>query len=128
MHDTHEAPGGSSHQNQLPRADFSTEGSSGLHHKEYGTIGGNLVTASPAGDTLPPLYVLRTKVELTTKDSSRVVALVISSKGRGQQFWLQGKSCRPFEFGKPLAFTSIFTKRSDSERHSLLPLPVWQGC
>jgi CO/xanthine dehydrogenase FAD-binding subunit len=29
-----------------------------------GTIGGNIITASPAGDTLPPLYVLGAEVEL----------------------------------------------------------------
>ncbi|MBF0527328.1 MAG: xanthine dehydrogenase family protein subunit M [Deltaproteobacteria bacterium] len=32
--------------------------------RNMGTIGGNLVTASPAGDTLPPLYVLDAEVEV----------------------------------------------------------------
>ncbi len=38
--------------------------------RNMGTIGGNIVTASPAGDTLPPLYVLDAEVELSKRDSS----------------------------------------------------------
>ena len=34
------------------------------HIRRMGTIGGNIVTASPAGDTLPPLHVLGAQVEL----------------------------------------------------------------
>lgn len=39
--------------------------------RNMGTIGGNICTASPAGDTLPPLYVLGAEVELRKKDGSR---------------------------------------------------------
>jgi len=39
--------------------------------RNMGTIGGNICTASPAGDTLPPLYVLDAQVELRTKDATR---------------------------------------------------------
>jgi CO/xanthine dehydrogenase FAD-binding subunit len=39
--------------------------------RHMGTIGGNLVTASPAGDCLPPLYVLGASVELRTANSLR---------------------------------------------------------
>ncbi len=34
------------------------------HIRRMGTLGGNIVTASPAGDTLPPLQVLGAEVEL----------------------------------------------------------------
>ncbi len=34
------------------------------HIRRMGTLGGNIVTASPAGDTLPPLYVLGAEVAL----------------------------------------------------------------
>lgn len=39
--------------------------------RRMGTIGGNIVTASPAGDTLPPLYALDAEVELRTAHSGR---------------------------------------------------------
>jgi xanthine dehydrogenase FAD-binding subunit len=52
--------------------------------RNMGTIGGNIVTASPAGDTLPPLYVLRAEIELKKKDSSRRLPLRDFIKGPGE--------------------------------------------
>jgi CO/xanthine dehydrogenase FAD-binding subunit len=43
--------------------------------RSRGTIGGNLGTASPAGDALPPLLVERAEVELASSHSSRRVPL-----------------------------------------------------
>jgi CO/xanthine dehydrogenase FAD-binding subunit len=43
--------------------------------RNRGTIGGNLGTASPAGDALPPLLVYRAEVELASTGGSRVVPL-----------------------------------------------------
>jgi xanthine dehydrogenase FAD-binding subunit len=43
--------------------------------RNMGTIGGNLCTASPAADTLPPLYVLEAEVEIWSKNASRRMAL-----------------------------------------------------
>ncbi len=43
--------------------------------RNMGTIGGNICTASPAGDVLPPLYVLGAQVELRKKDGSRRVPI-----------------------------------------------------
>ena len=39
--------------------------------RHMATIGGNIVTASPAGDLLPPLYVLDAEVELRREDRCR---------------------------------------------------------
>ena len=39
--------------------------------RNMGTIGGNICTASPAGDTLPPLYALEAEVELRSKEGMR---------------------------------------------------------
>jgi CO/xanthine dehydrogenase FAD-binding subunit len=36
------------------------------HIRNMGTIGGNIATASPAGDTLPPLYALGAGVEIVS--------------------------------------------------------------
>jgi xanthine dehydrogenase small subunit len=39
--------------------------------RNMGTIGGNICTASPAGDTLPPLYVMDGQVEIRSRGYSR---------------------------------------------------------
>lgn len=43
--------------------------------RNMGTIGGNMVNASPAGDTLPPLYVLGAEVEIESRVSTRRVPI-----------------------------------------------------
>ncbi len=43
--------------------------------RNMGTIGGNICTASPAGDTLPPLYILQAEVELRTRETIRFVPI-----------------------------------------------------
>ncbi|RJR25285.1 MAG: xanthine dehydrogenase family protein subunit M [Desulfobacteraceae bacterium] len=45
------------------------------HIRNMGTIGGNIVTASPAGDTLPPLYVLSARVLISGREESREVPI-----------------------------------------------------
>jgi CO/xanthine dehydrogenase FAD-binding subunit len=59
--------------------------------RNMGTIGGNIVTASPAGDTLPPLYVLRAELELKTKDSCRRIAIKDFIKGPGETNFFPGE-------------------------------------
>jgi len=43
--------------------------------RHMGTIGGNICTASPAGDTLPPLYILKAEVELRTRGGCRTLPI-----------------------------------------------------
>lgn len=43
--------------------------------RQMGTIGGNICNASPAGDTLPPLYVLQAEIEIKSSHSSRTLLL-----------------------------------------------------
>jgi len=43
--------------------------------RNRGTIGGNIVNASPAADLLPPLIALKAEVELTSKKGKRVFFL-----------------------------------------------------
>jgi CO/xanthine dehydrogenase FAD-binding subunit len=49
-----------------------------------GTLGGNVVSASPAGDTLPPLYVLGAEVELQTLSQKRRISITDFIQGPGQ--------------------------------------------
>lgn len=51
--------------------------------RNMGTIGGNICTASPAGDTLPPLYVLQAEVELRTRETSRFLPINAFITGPG---------------------------------------------
>jgi len=43
--------------------------------RNMGTLGGNICTASPAGDTLPPLLVLGAEVELASATKTRLLPL-----------------------------------------------------
>lgn len=52
--------------------------------RHMGTIGGNICTASPAGDTLPPLYVLQAQLELTSRRGSRKMAIGDFIQGPGK--------------------------------------------
>lgn len=53
------------------------------HIRNMGTIGGNIVTASPAGDTLPPLYVLGADVEIMGTETTRRLPLKDFISGPG---------------------------------------------
>jgi CO/xanthine dehydrogenase FAD-binding subunit len=44
--------------------------------RNRGTVGGNLGTASPAGDALPPLYVSDAEVELASTNGTRRIPVV----------------------------------------------------
>ena len=59
--------------------------------RNMGTIGGNIVTASPAGDSLPPLYVLRAELELKKRNSSRRVAIGEFIRGPGETILTPGE-------------------------------------
>ena len=43
--------------------------------RNRGTIGGNIANASPAGDTLPPLYILNAEIELTSESKTRKIPI-----------------------------------------------------
>jgi CO/xanthine dehydrogenase FAD-binding subunit len=57
-------------------------GSPPIRHQ--GTIGGNIGTASPAGDTLGPLYALRAEVELRTRETARCLPIQDFIQGPGR--------------------------------------------
>ncbi|MFH1080560.1 MAG: xanthine dehydrogenase family protein subunit M [Pseudomonadota bacterium] len=52
--------------------------------RNMGTIGGNICSASPAGDTLPPLYALDAEVELRSRDTIRAMPLCEFITGPGE--------------------------------------------
>ncbi len=68
------------HTHSLLKEALSIMASPAIRH--IGTIGGNIANASPAGDTLPVLYVLNTKIVVKSLDSERTIPIndfIISS-------------------------------------------------
>lgn len=59
--------------------------------RNMGTLGGNLCTASPAGDCLPPLTVLGAEVELASAAGTRRLALPEFLLGPGRTALLPGE-------------------------------------
>jgi xanthine dehydrogenase FAD-binding subunit len=52
--------------------------------RNMGTVGGNICSASPAGDTLPPLYALQAEVELRSRTRDRRLPIREFIHGPGQ--------------------------------------------
>lgn len=52
--------------------------------RNRGTIGGNLVNASPAGDTIPPLYVLDAEILVASIQGSRWIKIIDFFLGPGK--------------------------------------------
>lgn len=52
--------------------------------RNMGTLGGNLVTASPAGDSLPPLYVMDARVVLVSARGERILPVSDFIEGPGR--------------------------------------------
>lgn len=59
--------------------------------RRMGTLGGNLCTASPAGDALPPLYAHGAEVELTSAKGSRRLPVSEFIVGPGQTGLAKGE-------------------------------------
>ncbi|NLY40267.1 MAG: xanthine dehydrogenase family protein subunit M [Desulfovibrionales bacterium] len=52
--------------------------------RNMATLGGNICTASPAGDSLPPLYLLDARIELVSRTGTRSVPIASFIHGPGQ--------------------------------------------
>jgi len=52
--------------------------------RHMGTIGGNVANASPAGDTLPPLYILDAEVEIWSRGGSHTLPITQFIQGPGK--------------------------------------------
>ncbi len=59
--------------------------------RNMGTIGGNICTASPAGDCLPPLYVLGAELEILSARGQRRIALEDFILGPGKTRLQEGE-------------------------------------
>ena len=59
--------------------------------RNRGTIGGNIANASPAGDSLPPLFVLEAEIEIAGMNYSRIVPIKDFFKGPGKSVLTDGE-------------------------------------
>ena len=93
---------------QLPvlRLALSTIGAPAI--REMGTIGGNVANASPAGDSLIPLYLLEARVNLVGPEGERSLPMEDFILGPGKTALRPGEIIRslwiPFPEGKPLPY------------------------
>jgi len=69
--------------------------------RNMGTIGGNICTASPAGDTLPPLYILQAEVELRCRDDARILPIREFITGPGETQLQKGEVLTGIQVKKP---------------------------
>ena len=81
---------------------LSTLGSPPVRHA--GTIGGNLGTASPAGDSLPPLYCLDARIHIVSRSGPRTVEIDRFIRGPGETDLKPGELILGVEAPKPSGF------------------------
>ena len=72
--------------------------------RNMGTIGGNICTASPAGDTLPPLYILQAEVELCSRDDVRILPIREFITGPGETQLRKGEILKGVVVKKPVGY------------------------
>ncbi len=88
------------------RTSLSSIGSPAI--RAMGTIGGNVVNASPAGDSLVPLYLLEARVQLYGPDGERELPIEEFILGPGKTALRPGELLRsiflPFPAGSPFSY------------------------
>ncbi|WP_156968085.1 FAD binding domain-containing protein [Desulfobacter vibrioformis] len=69
--------------------------------RNMGTLGGNIMTASPAGDSLPPLYALDARVQLAGPEGFRRMPVRDFIQGPGKTALAPGEILWQANFTKP---------------------------
>jgi CO/xanthine dehydrogenase FAD-binding subunit len=64
------------------------------------TIGGNIANGSPAGDLIPPLYVLEATLELSSQKSKRAIHIEDFFKGPGETVLKSNELITAIKFAK----------------------------
>jgi len=79
--------------------------------RNMGTVGGNLGTASPAGDSLPPLYALDASVTLTSSKGERNLPITAFIQGYRRTDLRAGELIKEISFpALPQGAGSVFVK------------------
>src|SRR6476659_3720378 len=96
--------------------------------RNRGTVGGNLGTASPAGDGLPPLYVSDAEVELTSATGTRRLAVAEFVTGPKRQAAREDELLAAFHLPAatgPQQFAKIGTRNAMVIAVCSLSLAIW---
>ena len=92
--------------------------------RNMGTIGGNIQNASPAGDTLPPLYVLDARVVLLSKNERRCLYIYEFIKGPGKTERLDNEIIYEVRFKIPTHTHEFYRKVGTRKANALSKLSV----
>lgn len=93
--------------------------------RNVGTIGGNIVNASPAADTIPPLMVLEAKAEILSKVEKKEVPFASLFKGPYQTVLQPQEILVSISFKKlPLSMKSIFFRLARREGMAIARMSV----
>ena len=87
--------------------------------RNRGTIGGNLVTASPAGDTYPPLLVLEARLKLRSQKGERIVPIEDFCTGPKQTCLRPDEILMEIEIPKKPGTESSWMKMGKREKNAL---------
>ena len=86
--------------------------------RNLATIGGNICNASPAGDTLPPLYVMNARVVLSSFTSKREIKIMDFIKGPGftdlKEDELLKEIVIPVDFFNIVFYRKVGTRKANS--------------
>lgn len=92
--------------------------------RNMGTIGGNIVNSSPAGDTLPPLYVLNAKVVLLSKNERRCIYIYEFIKGPGKNVLREDELLYEVRFYNSLFTHELYRKIGTRKANALSKLSI----
>lgn len=87
--------------------------------RNRGTIGGNLATASPAGDTYPPLMVLEARLKLRSQKGERIVPIEDFCTGPKQTCLRPDEILTEIEIPKKPGTESSWMKMGKREKNAL---------
>ncbi len=86
--------------------------------RNMGTIGGNIANSSPAGDTLPPLYILDAEVVLLSKDGRRCMPVWEFITGPGKNKRQKNEILYEIRFKEPeythMQYKKVGTRKANA--------------
>lgn len=85
----------------VPLLGAAAEQMGSLQVRRLATLGGNVATASPAGDGITPLTALEARVKIVSRSNSRIVALTDLITGPGRNGLAADELIHSFTFNLP---------------------------